>query len=96
MNAHTFIEDFSPFKDDMIDFLSNARAEFDEHYGKWMQTSYLETDDPYIEVDIRTGGWSDNEAVVEAMLRNHYIRSMFYESWHRGGQHVFHFNDLRK
>lgn len=95
-NAHTFIEDFNPFKDDIIGFLAACRDVYDECYGKWEQTSYLDTDDPYIEVDIRTGGWSDNEAVVEAMLRNRFISTMFYESWQRGGRFVFHFRDIRE
>lgn len=90
-NAHTFIEDFNPFTDDVADFLLRCRNEYNEHYGKWMQTSYLDTEDPYIEVDIRTGGWSENEDMVVAMLRNTYISAMFYYSWKRGGQHVFHF-----
>lgn len=96
MSEYKFIGDFNPFKDDMIDFLSKVRSEFSESYGDWIQTSYLDTDDPYIEVDIRTGGWSDNEAVVDAILSNSYIRSMFYYSWRRGGQHVFRFVDLHR
>ena len=94
-NAHTFIEDFNPFTDDVADFLLRCRDEFNEHYGRWMQTSYLDTEDPHIEVDIRTGGWSENEDVVAAMLRNTYISAMFYESWQRGGQHVFRFESLK-
>lgn len=45
-DAHTFIEDFNPFNDDVADFLLRCRNEFNEHYGRWMQTSYLEPDDP--------------------------------------------------
>ena len=95
-NSQAFIEGFNPVRDELIPFLSACRDQFDENYGKWHQTDYLETDEPHIEVDIITGGWSDNEAVVEAMLRNTMINQLFYELWERGGRHVFKFKDLKK
>lgn len=80
---------FDPFKDNAADFLSDLREHYDESYGKWHQ-SHLE-DEGVIELDLRTGGWSDNEEVVDALLLNTLIRTLCYTAWERGGKHVFQF-----
>jgi hypothetical protein len=92
MNRLEFIRDFDPFKMRVDDFLLSVREEYDEHYGKWYQeVRDNDVDGRVIEVDIRTGGWSENEDVVNALLENTMTRILFYHSWQRGGQHVFHF-----
>ena len=94
MNNLDFIAAFDPFKDDNADFLSRVRDQFDESYGKWSQeVNDKAGDDEFgtITVVISTGGWSDNESVVSAMLSNDYVSSLFYESWYRGGRFTFKF-----
>lgn len=90
MNELTFIADFSPTKDDPVEFLSKLRTLYNEHYGKW----YQEWDevDGEITLDLRTGGWSENEAIIETLLDNDLIDILCYHSWTRGGQHVFKFD----
>lgn len=85
----TIFDTIADFKygDEIIPFLSAVREAYDEHYGKW----YQEDNDGEITVDVRTGGWSENEEVVDAMLGNFAIRHIFYDSWERGGRHVFKF-----
>jgi hypothetical protein len=94
MSNLQFIADFNAYKDDAVEFLGRVREQYNEHYGKWYQKHIDEDGDSYsyIEVDIRTGGWSDNEEVVHALLANSHIRMLSYEMWRRGGQHVFQFD----
>lgn len=40
-------------------------------------------------ISYSTGGWSGNESIINAMLKNFYINQFMYYSWHRGGHHVF-------
>jgi len=98
MTAVGRIESFDP-TNDMAEFLSHVREEYNEHYGRWFQEV---NDDPSsgdryeITVDLRTGGWSENEAIVDALLANSTIRILYYHSWERGGKHVFKFYKLTK
>jgi hypothetical protein len=92
MSNLQFIADFNAYDDNLTEFLDRVREQYNEHYGKWHQTLVDTEDYPYIEVDIRTGGWSDNEEVVHALLANSHIRMLSYEMWRRGGQHVFRFD----
>jgi hypothetical protein len=41
------------------------------------------------EITIITGGWSSNEIIVEALIKNLIFRSMFWKSSNRGGRFVF-------
>jgi hypothetical protein len=93
MSNLQFIDQFDPFKDDAEEFLERVREEYDGRYGKWHQKHVDEDGENYIEVDIRTGGWSDNEEVVNELLANNLIRMLYYHSWTRGGQHVFRFKN---
>lgn len=36
-------------------------------------------------IKIATGGWSDNEEIVAALMRNSLFVALFWESTHRGG-----------
>lgn len=38
---------------------------------------------------VLTGGWSGNEAVIEALQQNALFWSLCWMSSHRGGKHVF-------
>ena len=91
MDDLTFVSKFDPINDDPVEFLDRLRPFYDEHYGKWYQ-SVDDKGDGEITLDLRTGGWSENEAVVEAMLSNTMLRMLCYYSWTRGGQHVFTFD----
>ena len=97
MTALEHIESFDPTKD-IPEFLSHVRDGYDEHYGRWFQEV---NDDPMgsgrreITVDLRTGGWSENEAIVDALLANSVISMLYYHSWERGGKHVFKFYQLK-
>ena len=89
MDDLTFVSKFDPINDDPVEFLDRLRPFYDERYGKWYQTF---DENGTITLDLRTGGWSDNEAVVEAMLETQMLRMLCYYSWTRGGQHVFTFD----
>lgn len=89
MNIYQYIEDFK-YGDNIIDFLYTVRGYYDQSHGAWHQ-QVDDQDSREIIVDIRTGGWSDNEAIVNLMLNNYYIRTMYYHAWERGGKHVFRF-----
>ena len=91
MDDLTFVSKFDPINDDPVEFLERLRPFYDESYGKWYQ-SFDDNGDGMTTLDLRTGGWSENEAVVEAMLENHMLRMLCYYSWTRGGQHVFTFD----
>ncbi len=45
---------------------------------------------PILEWVLITGGWSGNESLVNAILGNQLFEMCFYQSWTRGGKHVFH------
>ena len=94
MSNLDFIAAFNPFADDVSAFLDRVRDEYDEIYGKWTQEVNDKAGDEEfgtITVVIVTGGWSENEDVVSAMLSNDYVSSLFYESWYRGGRFTFKF-----
>jgi hypothetical protein len=40
-------------------------------------------------VKIATGGWSENEEIVSALMKNGLFVAMFWEASHRGGLFVF-------
>ena len=40
-------------------------------------------------VVLTTGGWSGNEAIIEAMQENKVLWTLLWESSHRGGKYVF-------
>lgn len=42
-------------------------------------------------VTLITGGWSYNEGIITAMEANVVIKTMFWESSHRGGKHIYIF-----
>jgi len=41
-------------------------------------------------IKFATGGWSGNEEIIGAMRANYGLWSLYWESSHRGGLHVFH------
>lgn len=43
-----------------------------------------------------TGGWSENEAIIEIMSRNKILWFQTWESSHRGGKYVFKFKNQRR
>lgn len=53
---------------------------------------YTEDYKPYkkgLEVHYSTAGWSGNESMIHALLRNTFIKMFFYYSWRTGGHYVF-------
>lgn len=90
MDDLTFVSKFDPINDDPVEFLDRLRPLYDEHYGKWYQ-AFDDNGDGTITLDLRTGGWGENEYLIQAMLDNQMLRLMCYHSWTRGGQHVFKF-----
>lgn len=49
---------------------------------------------PVINLELHTGGWSGNESLVDALLRNRIISALWYKSWNRGGHHYFEIKPL--
>ena len=42
-----------------------------------------------LRLDLRTVGWSGNEDIIEALLKNTMFNVLCYAEWKKGGQHVF-------
>lgn len=71
--------------DDPAGWLAFCREAWNVEYGKVTRghrTGYTET-------ELVSGGWSDNEAIVEAMAHNRLLWSRCWVSSHRGGAWVF-------
>lgn len=45
---------------------------------------------PLLKWSFSTGGWSGNESLIYALLKNFPFKAMWYHSWRRGGHYVFH------
>jgi hypothetical protein len=93
MNELQWIIDFNPFKGDVFSFLDAVEQTYDTRYGRWYREWHEAQYGKHEKVvlTVATGGWSENEAVIAALLENFWIRSLFYESWQRGGKYVFEF-----
>jgi len=47
---------------------------------------------PLLEWHFSTGGWSGNESLIYALLKNWMFKVMWYYSWRTGGHYVFRIN----
>lgn len=54
-------------------------------YGNWEE----EITDDYVRYHLITGGWSGNEAIIDALQSNYLIWCKFWESSSRGGKYIF-------
>jgi hypothetical protein len=47
---------------------------------------------PIIKLELHTGGWSGNESIIYALLKNWMFKTMWYSQWNRGGHYRFEIN----
>jgi len=47
------------------------------------------TKDHILFIEFHTIGWSGNEQLIDALLKNIVFRQMYYVSWKKGGHHYF-------
>jgi len=62
------------------------------HYG-WKEyegNDELDEKPQYKFITMSTGGWSGNESIIRAMMKNLHL-NCHEESWYRGGHYVFKF-----
>ena len=71
---------------DPIGWLAFCRACWDVNCGRAQKDMWT---DGGVRIGFITGGWSANEAVVEAMARNRLLWGRCWVSSHRGGRYVF-------
>ena len=77
---------------DPTGWLAFCRAAWNTEYGKVTDRVWSDV----VETRFISGGWSDNEAVVEAMAHNRLLWGRCWVSSHRGGVWVFEISlDIR-
>lgn len=47
---------------------------------------------PVIKLELHTGGWSGNEDIINALLKNQMFKMLWYYQWNRGGHFIFEIN----
>ena len=57
---------------------------FNKEWGK----DYLHNK-PIIKLELHTGGWSGNEDIINALLKNQMFKILWYYQWNRGGHYKF-------
>ena len=75
------LEAIRTFDGDPIDWLRLAVETWDQGYGRVILDGNA--------ARFATGGWGENEMVIEAMKANVWMYSKHWVSSHRGGLHVF-------
>lgn len=80
-----------PF-DNPSGFFELSEKAFNKHYGSWQivesyENPELRSNKPLKVVKIATGGWSGNEMVVNAMIKN-VIWSVHFIACFRGGLYI--------
>lgn len=83
---------------DLGGMLRFAELCFDKHYGSWKSITManLSHDAPFASqcLRVRTGGWSGNESVVDAMMLNRAFAASHWEMSARGGLYIFSLRNL--
>lgn len=69
-------------KDKVIELYELLKVLF-KHYGSVERVGNF--------MQITTGGWSGNESVIDALQENVIFWTLYWESSHRGGMHVFRY-----
>jgi len=44
---------------------------------------------PVVKLELHTGGWSGNEDIINALLKNQMFTMLWYSQWNRGGHYKF-------
>lgn len=71
----------------LVSFIRSRWRGFEEHHCYWGKD---EVHNGWVlGFDLHAGGWGDNEAMVNALLKNKMVTSLWYERWERGGHHYF-------
>lgn len=67
-----------------VGLMARAKSLWSDH-GKWIAISTPKG----VEYTLVTGGWSGNEAVINALRENVVFWASCWQSSERGGRHVF-------
>ena len=70
-------------KDDISDFIDYLRTAWN-----YAEIGYFLHDPPYSYLELHTGGWSGNEAIIE-VLENTLFWTMCWQKSLRGGHYYF-------
>jgi hypothetical protein len=71
---------------EIIDFIESLWYYDDSIKRKWHKDRFFGW---CLRFELITMGWSGNESVINAMLRNFIFGTVWYAEWFRGGKHVF-------
>ena len=59
---------------------------------KWADRQITHRGKRVVYYTYHTGGWSGNEDVIKALMRNFFFRSLYWEKTERGGHYYFRIN----
>jgi hypothetical protein len=74
----------------LIDYIEERWWMPDWGFKKEWGRDYSNDNTLYLE--LHTGGWSGNESIIHALLKNTFFNIMFYSQWNRGGHYKFEIN----
>lgn len=81
-----YIEDFDPRVTPISEFLAEIREAWNHEYG----ALHIQELENCHEVVFITGGWSDNEDIINhIMMNDKLLQVLEYEQWNRGGKFIF-------
>lgn len=71
----------------LLDYVRDRWAYNDCFRAEWDKDNFLKS--PTLILELVTCGWSGNESIINALLRNDFINHFCYAEWKRGGYHKF-------
>jgi hypothetical protein len=81
-----YLENFDPQNAPISEFIAEVEEAWNHDYGA-LHTQELEN---CYEVVFITGGWSDNEDIINHIMMNEkLLQVLVYEQWNRGGKFIF-------
>ncbi len=71
----------------LFSYIESRWTYTDMFIKKWSKDKFLHR--PTLFLTLCTGGWSGNEDLIDALLKNKMIANCVYSAWERGGKHCF-------
>jgi hypothetical protein len=88
-NEVTGSDNYEVFRDAVISNLKELPATLTAYgFDMYGRVTYKDEDGKDI-LELATGGWSDNEEIIRALMDNHLFWIKYWESTHRGGLYIF-------
>ena len=78
----------------LIDFIESIWWTPDWGFRKTWGKDHIHKKRHVINLELHTGGWSGNEDVINALLKNTMFKIMWYSQWNRGGHYRFEIDPL--